>query len=416
MHTAPAAVTRYQAQLQEQQQEVPAPAAAPAGSTPATPPPASAPAEESTDSIIGDILKKPPPPRDQSGDGDGDAGPPVPDEDEPDPGDGGEGDEEPGGDADPGQDEDEELTDPATPDTLRAARKALAEGNLDEAFRLAFGKKPEELQPDTKAWTAWRKANDRVQAQIERDRRAVATELQQGQQWVAEQRKQLQGVIEQLRPYEKAHQARLAFKQTGDPSYLKQLVVEVAEVPWDDALKAIVTKTRLSPGERALQQQVQTLQQRLEEAERKKAEEAQQQTQRQVYEQDLTTIRGALAGEITQVPRFAERVYQVLLKTRSATGGLTLTIEQAGRQVLAAERRKLAEHPLLKKAGKPKPPAEVSRAASTLARSRPPKPPASSPPLRRDSHGNGATDEATESTDDIIADILKSNNRRRVAV
>lgn len=408
----PAPILRYQAQLQEQQQEVPAATPPAAATTGGTPPPAA----DSVDSIIGDILKSKPEP----------AGDEEPDAEPADPSDSGEGDD--AGEADAGDPDDADDADDAPADdaaeeddaaeapepdaaALKAARKALKDGDLDKAFQLAFGKKPEEIYPTDKVWTAWRKANERKDQAVAAERQAVAVQLQQGQTWVAQQRQQLQGVIEQLKPYDVYYQLEQQFARDGDYSALVKMVEHAAKMPYDEAQKLILTRTRRSPGERQLQQQVQTLMQKLEEAERKKTEEASQQTQQQVYQSDLDTIRGQLSGEVTRVPRFAERVYNVLLKTKGPTG-LTLTPEQAGQRVLAAERRKLARHPLLKK---PKAASPVSQAASTLAKAKKGKT-ATTPALRRDSRGNGATDEKTETVDDIIGDILKKPGTvRRVA-
>lgn len=402
-------ILRYQSQLQEQQQEVPA--AAPAAS--ATP----ARSAESVDDLIGDILKTPAPKggAEESDDAAPDDGEIL--EPEGDASDAGDADTE-AADADADDDDADGESDAVVPledeepepsaAALKAARKALKDGDLDKAFELAFGKKPEQVQPDAKVWTQWRKANERKDAQIAAREQQASARVQQGETWVAQQRQQLQGAIDQLRPYDEIHQARVAFKQTGDPELLKQMLEKTAEMPYDEVQKIILTKTRRSPGERALQQQVQTLMQKLEETERKKAEEATQQTTQQVYQSDLTTIRGELKGEVLRVPNVAERVYKVLADTRAPTG-LTMTIEEAGKRVLAAERRRLAEHPLLKKPAKPNP--AVSAAASTLAKAK--KKTATSPALRRDSRGNGATDEKTETVDDILGDILGSKNRRR---
>lgn len=378
---------------------------------PAAAPQTSAPAAESDDSLIGDILK-------------GDA-------------------EEAGSDAESGddaageQEQDQADDDHADPDTssgeeddslpadgdddaaepgqasgdLAAARKAADEGDLDKAFKLAFGKKPEELFPNDKVWTKWRAANNKREQAIRTQETQVAQREQQAQQWVASQRQQISGIIEQLRPYEEIHLARVAFQQSGDPELLKAIIEKTSGMSYDEAQKAILTKSRRSPGERALQQQVQTLMQKLEEAEKKKAEEAQQLTQQQQYQNDLGIISSTLKGEVTKVPRFAERVYQVLVKTRTPTG-LSMSIEDAGRRVLAAERRKLATHPLV---AKPAPKNHVSAAAATLAKAKKTKQGAA-PVLRRDSRTNGTVDEKSETTDDILKDILPSGKKRATAL
>lgn len=373
--------------------------------TPAAAPQTSAPPTDTDDSIIGDILKADPkePSGDAEGGDDGDAPEAEAQADEEH-----ESEDTTDADAEPADDaEPDDAAEPDEPDaaTLKAARKAADDGDLDKAFMLAFGKKPEQLYPNDKTWTKWRAANNKRDQAFRAQEQQVIQREQQGQQWVASQRQQISGIIDQLRPYEEIHLARVAFKQSGDPELLKAIIEKTAEMPYDEAQKIILTKSRRSPGERALQQQVQTLMQKLEEAERKKTEEAQQQTTQQQYTNDIGIITSTLKGEVTKVPRFAERVYQVLVKTRTPTG-LSMTIEEAGRRVLHAERQRIAKHPLV---SKPPPKPEVSEAARKLAQSKTRKPP---PVLRRDSRANGAVDEKLESTDDILRDILPGKTRR----
>jgi hypothetical protein len=375
--------------------------------THAAAPQASAPPVDSDDSLIGDILKG----SAEESDSDTDSGDDAPAESAQDDSDDEHGSDDSTSDADddsaPADDAAEDDSAPVDePDAaaLKAARKAADEGDLDKAFKLAFGKKPEELFPNDKVWTKWRAANNKREAAFQQREQTHRGEVQLAQQWVQGQRQQISGIIEQLRPYEEIHQARIAFKQSGDPELLKLIVEKTAEMPYDEAQKIILTKSRRSPGERALAQQVQTLMQKLEEKERKAAEESQQLTQQQQYQADIGIISSSLKGEVTKVPRFAERVYKVLVDTRTPTG-LSMTVEEAGRRVLAAERRKLAKHPLLPKTS---PKAEVSEAARKLAQSKKNKQP---PVLRRDSRGNGAVDEKTETTDDILSDILPKKAR-----
>ena len=379
--------------------------------TPAAAPQTSAPPAESDDSLISDILgsdAKEPASDSEGGDDD-----PGQDAQEDSDGDHASDDSTASDDDDsapadePAEDDDAAPVDEPDAAALKAARKAADEGDLDKAFMLAFGKKPEELYPNDKTWTRWRAANNKREQAFRAQEQGLAQREQQATQWVAGQRQQISGIIEQLRPYEEIHQARVAFKQSGDPELLKAIIEKTAEMPYDEAQKIILTKSRRSPGERALQQQVQTLMQKLEEKERKQAEEAQQLTTQQQYQQDLGVISTSLKGEVTKVPRYAERVYAVLVKTKTPTG-LSMTVEEAGRRVLAAERRKLAKHPLLPKTP---PKSEVSEAARKLAQSKKGKQ-AAAPVLRRDSRGNGAVDEKTESTDDILRSILPSAKRR----
>lgn len=376
---------------------------------PAAAPQISAPQPNDDDSIIGDILKADPkePSGDAEGGDDGDAPEAEAQADEEH-----ESEDTTDADAEPADDtEPEDAVDPDTSASILMARQLVKEGRLDEAFEMVFGCKPEKLYPNDKVWTKWRAANNKREQAIRTQETQVAQREQQTQQWVASQRQQISGIIEQLRPYEEIHLARVAFQQSGDPELLKAIIEKTSGMSYDEAQKAILTKSRRSPGERALQQQVQTLMQKLEEAEKKKAEEAQQQTTQQQYANDIGIITSTLKGEVTKVPRFAERVYQVLVKTRTPTG-LSMSIEDAGRRVLAAERRKLATHPLV---AKPAPKNPVSAAASTLAKAKKAKQGAA-PVLRRDSRTNGTVDEKSETTDDILKDILPSGKKRATAL
>lgn len=369
-----------------------------------TAPQASAPpAAESDDSLIGDILKG----NAEESSSDAESGDDAAGDQEQDKADDEHESDDSTSDDDDAAPADEASDDDAAPveepdaGKLKAARKAAAEGDVEKAFKLAFGDDAEKLLSANKLFTGVRAAKAKALRDVQAAQQQASQREQQAQQWVTQQRQQISSIIEQLRPYEEIHQARVAFQQSGDPELLKAIIEKTTGLTYDEAQKAILTKSRRSPGERALQQQVQTLMQKLEEQDRKKTEEAQQLTQQQQYDADLGIIRGQLKGEVTKVPRFAERVYQVLVKTRTPTG-LSMSVEEAGRRVLAAERRKLAKHPLLPKQS-PKNP--VSAAASTLAKAKK-KPSGAAPVLRRDSRGNGAPDERTETTDDILREIL----------
>lgn len=296
------------------------------------------------------------------------------------------------------------------PPTLRDARKALEDGDIDKAFELAFGKKPEEIQPDNKMWTRWRAANDREL----RKRSAKDLELTQREQNIAaghsQKVAQINQAIEQLRPYEKYFLAEQAFRRDGDPEQLVGIITGITGTDYDGAQKLILGKIKRSPEARALQQRMQQLEQQLAEATKAKAENEQKLTAEQVYANDIKYIETNVAAVkgILQVPNYAKRIYKELLRTKSPTG-LTLTPEQAALRVIGYERKRLANHPMLK--GK-QPANPVSQAASTLARARVVKGKPPGAPLRRDSQKNGAKDPAAiESTDDIVNDILKGKQR-----
>lgn len=393
---------QYQAQLQEQHQEgeAPAPAAAPEGA----PPPDGA----GDDDIINDILKadkgkdkrrEPPPEED-------DAESPAPRdaEEEPEP----EEDE-----PEPAAEEDEDLdTDSAEEVTgdLAAARAALDDGDLDKACMLAFGKKPEDLLPNAYTWTKWRAANDRAQRNIQKLEREHQGNVAQFNNAAQQERIKIHNTIEALKPYEKYYHAEQAFAKDGDPSHLVTILEGIGKQPYNEIQKIILTKTRRSPTERALQERLDALEGKLQQTSAERERETQQQSQAQIYQSDLQHIRSNVTGPVAKIPRFAERIYKMILETRSAVGN-TLTIEQAAERVARAERKRIAAHPFVKQKGGKVPPAATA-AARTLAARAGTK---NRPPLRRDSQNNGSRRPEEMTTDDIVADILKGKQPRRSA-
>lgn len=352
---------------------------------------------ESTDDIVGDLLAQKAEGNDGADEPEAQADP----EEAHDPEASTEEDDE------PADDDDAAPVEGDLPQVLVDARAALEEGDLDKAFELAFGKKPEQVQPDNKAWTKWRAANAKERGAVAKERATLKNDTAQAQQWFATERQKINATIEQLKPYEAQHDAAVAFRRDGDPSHLVKVIELASGMSYDEAQKIILTKQRRSPGERHLAQQMAELQRKLEEATAVKQQQETQLSQQQVYANDLQTIRqqAASVAEVAKVPRYAERIYKVLTDTRTPTG-LAMTVAEAAKRVVASERRRLAKHPLLKSAAKN----PVSQAASTLAKAR--KKPVPGAPLRRDSQNNGAKDTAAiESTDDIVADLLKGKRR-----
>lgn len=412
----------YQRQAQEQQQD---PGDAPEASS-GNPADGPVPDGFGDDAIIQDLLGKPAPTDD--GDGDGEEEPPqrkkpeVQEEEEP---------EDPVPDDDDPDDDDDALEVPDDPDEedeleeaaeerggkIAAARAALKAGDIDKAFMLAFGKKPEEVQPNNHVWTQWRAANDRAQKKQREERQAFEVEVAQARQGIHNDRIQIHHTIEALKPYEKYRIAEQAFEKEGDPQHLVDIVQGITKMPYNEAQKIILTKTRRSPTEVALQNKLAELERKLQETATEREKQQTQQTEAQQYEADLVYIRGQVSGVVTKLPKFAERIHRVLMKTRSPVG-LTLTPQQAGEKVLAAERKRLANNPLVRapgKAGKGKDgrvPAPVSDAARRLREQQQRRRNGSGPPLRRDSQNNGSKSRDKETDDDIIQDILGKGARR----
>jgi hypothetical protein len=290
---------------------------------------------------------------------------------------------------------------------IAAARAAAEDGDLDKAFMIAFGKKPEQMLPNAHAWTQWRKANAREDAKRAEANRALAAERAQAIAEINGQRQQIHQTIEALRPYEKYYVAEQAFQKDGDPSHLVEIIQGVAKMSYDEAQKIILTKTRRSPAERAMAARLAELEAKVREKDEERAANEQRQTAEQQYAADLAYIRQNVTGDVAKIPRFAERIYRILDQTKGPLG-LTLTVEQAAERVRRAELKRVENHPFVKKKPKPGVPAPVRDAARTLA-SRAAR---SAPALRRNSQNNGASTAKEQSTDDIVADILRGKPRR----
>jgi hypothetical protein len=396
-------VPQYQAQLQEQHQEGEGAASAPPA-TEGAPPPDGA----GDDDIINDILKadkgakdkrREPPPEPED-----DAEPPAPRDAEEEP----EAEED---EPEPAAEEDDIETDAGEEVTgdLAAARAALDDGDLDKACMIAFGKKPEDLLPNSYSWTKWRAANDRAQRNIQKLEREHQGNVAQFNHAAQQERIKIHNTIEALKPYEKYYHAEQAFAKDGDPSHLVAILEGIGKQPYNEIQKIILTKTRRSPTERALQERLDALEGKLQQTSAERERETQQQTQAQVYQSDLQHIRQNVTGPVAKIPHIAERIYKMILETRSAVGN-TLTIEQAAERVARAERKRIAAHPFVKQKGKV-PPAATA-AGRTLAARAGNK---NRPPLRRDSQNNGSRRPEEMTTDDIVADILKGKQPRRSA-
>lgn len=391
-------VTQFRAQLQEQHQET-EPSAATAPVDGAAPPDGAG-----DDDIISDILKaeKPgkerrPPPRDAD-----DPEPvEVQEEDEPEPAAPPEDDDDDEDAADIDADPPEEAT-----GDIAAARAAADEGDLDKAFMIAFGKKPEELLPNGHTWTKWRAANDKERRNREKLDRDHQTNVAQFNQAAHQERLKIHNTIEALKPYEKYYLAEQAFAKDGDPAHLVTIIEGISKQPYNEAQKVILTKTRRSPTERALQERLDALESKLQQTAAEREQATQQQSVQQVYANDIAYIRQNVTGPAAKIPRFAERIYAILDKTRNSVG-LTLTVEQAADRVVRAERRRIEAHPFVKK--KAVPPAATAAARTLAARAGK----RGGPPLRRDSQNNGARRTEEMTTDDIISDILKVKPTRR---
>lgn len=405
---------RFQAQAQQQHQEAPEAPEAPATDAGADdgPKPDGWGDDALIDEILGDGGKGADRPRKERPR----AERPVQDEEEPEeatPPDDDEEEEPPPAAEDDDEEEPAEEDEPEDDELgegdIAAARKALKAGDIDKAFLLAFGKKPEEVAPNPHVWTQWRKANEREDRRRAEEQRAFEGEVAQAKRELHADRLNIHQTIEALKPYEKYRQAELAWQKDGDPARLVEIIQGITQMSYDEAQKIILTKTRRSPAERAMAARLAELEQKLTEKEQTRTAEEQRQAEQQQLANDLAYIRQNVSGEVAAIPKFDERIYRLILKTRGPLGN-TLTIEQAAARIVKAEKKRLASHPFIKKKPKPGVPPQVRNAARTLAARN-----AQRPPLRRNSQNNGAATDREMSTDDIVNDILSGKPRRRSA-
>lgn len=402
----------YQAQPQQQHQD---PGDAPA--TTGNPADGPVPDGHGDDALINDILGAPAPT--ELDEGDGDEPPPrkkpkeVQEEEEPE--DPVPDDDEDALEVPDDPDEEDEFEEAAEADgkvtgKLAEARAALKGGDIDKAFLLAFGKKPEEVQPNNHAWTQWRAANDRAAKKQQAERQAFEGEKAVAIQEIRGARLDIHHTIERLKPYERFYDAAQAFKKDGDPSHIVAIVEGMTEMPYNEAQKLVLTKTRRSPAELALQKRYEDLERKFNETLGEREKQAEQQTAQQAYAADLDYIKSNVSGVVTKIPKFAERIYTIMIKTKGPLGP-TMTPQQAAERVIRAEKKRLADSPFVKKpAGKGKDGKVPPKDARTGQFQR--RKPGGGPPLRRDSQNNGAKNRDTETDDDIITDIL---GKRRAA-
>lgn len=381
-----------------------APAPAPAG--------APAAAGESTDDIINDILsqqragseeRRNEPARrerearpearreaadetdDASTDGEGDAG----DDD---------GDEAVERAEKPGKHDDDysDVDELSAEDRLAQAAEALEKGDLKKALRLALKVRPEALKADAGKFTALRLAQQRER---QKTQAGVVQLNQQRQQFHGE----VNSWINRLKPYEPYHDAGVKYQQTGDPALLVQLICGLTNTKdYNEAQKIILHNQHRNPAQVRMQEELAELRRRDEAREQERQRQQQEATTAQQRAADISHIKTVLKSHpVAKIPRFEERVYKVLAKHVDPNLGLTITVEEAARRVVRAERKRIESSPFYRKG-----------VVETKGEATAPKPRASSPALRRDSQNNGAPG-GEESSDDIINDIVGQIQRQQ---
>lgn len=291
-------------------------------------------------------------------------------------------------------DEERDHDDADDSSALTAAREALEAGDLRKACQLAFGKVPEAFEVNARQWAAFRAQQRKAsEKHAQRDR--------EHQQTVARFQQEAQQVVQQLQPAAQIMAARTAYQKDGDPQLLIKLVEEIAGAEYNEVQKAILRGQRIDPTTRRMQSELEELKRQLAEKERKAQEAEQAQTAEQTKANDLRVIGEQLKGSPAEkVPKYRERVYRLLEKSLDSQGRLTMTVEEAGRKLIAIEKRRVKTSPFYKP-----PPKEEKPAA---------RPAGKKPPLRRDSQNNGAR-VGEETDEDIIADLMRQARTQRMA-
>jgi hypothetical protein len=292
------------------------------------------------------------------------------------------------------------------PGQLKEARAAIKAKDFKKAFEL-LGVTPEDLQLDNKAWTAFRSRERAAAVKLKGEETAAINRLQgwesqlrAGQNALQTSQAELKERDANVAPIE---QAIAAYERDGDPSFLVKLVEQVTKKPYDEAQRDILHKVKRSPGERRLEQQLADMKAKLDELQTGTKQPAEQDPDavrandcRVITERvDAAVKAGQLHEDAAKVPHFANRIRDLLIKTRGPVG-LTMTPEQAARQVLRAERERIKAHPLLKRPA-------AAPATTPAARGKG----GNRTPLRRDSGGSGSKmRNANESNDDIISELV----------
>ena len=307
---------------------------------------------------------------------------------------------------------DERDTDDDVDDTAGEAitnvRKAIKGKDFKKAFEL-LGVEPADLELDEKAWTAWRAANAREHKKLKASEQAAIQrlsgwdqKLRQEQAELAKAQQELSSREERAAPIVKALEE---YERSGDPTHIVAIVEKATGKPYDEAQKDILHKVRRSPGERRLEQKLEEALAKLAKLEGGAEPEKPQQDPQAVVQQEIQWVtqqtdqaiaQGLVHGDAKKVPHFAQRIRNLLIKTKGPVG-LTMTVDAAARQILKAERKRLQTHPLAR------PPSATQTPPPTRGKGK-----GGDPPLRRDSRndGTGVRDREKETNEDIISSVL----------
>lgn len=274
-------------------------------------------------------------------------------------------------------------------------QKLVESDKLEEAFLLAFGKKPEAFDVNSGKVVAIRQHEQRERQKTRAGQSALLAQQ-------TEFNEKVRGAVERLTPYEKYYEAEQAFRRTNDTAIVRRLVTELMGAQsYSEANKRLLHDDKSSPAEMRMAAQLQALQQQLAEREQQTQRQQQERTVQEQRGADLAHIRKSLQGhEAAKLPRFEERVYRVLEKHFDPRLGLQITLEDAAERVVRGEKRRLERSPFYK----PPQSEPESKAA----------PRGSGPPLRRDSQNNGAKT-GDESLEDIIGDLQQQIARQKQA-
>lgn len=279
---------------------------------------------------------------------------------------------------------------------------------------------PEEPEgkPTNADWARLRKYEQRLkqseQAGMVKLKDAEAQGMQRLQTYFAAEQAKLE---EGKRALEgEGMRAYLEYKRTGDTAFLVDFLEKDTGESYDELQRAIIERRKRSPHEVKALKDAAELRARLEKLEQERAQQSQQQSAEQVRAQELGIIKSRLAGSdaAKAVPKLEERTYRLLLADKQANGVLTMTVEEAGAEVLRQWRAWQAKNGLAPVAPAsqqspvtPKAPEKAKEPRATITHN---------DPTKRRSAGTAApkapADDDSDDIDLIVAQVMGGGKRK----
>lgn len=233
--------------------------------------------------------------------------------------------------------ENESEAESEAPAAKKSARQLFEEGDLDAAFKAAFGVDSSAFNINSKKWAEWRQATKRIKDAHERRVREEFSQVHAERQRVAEL---LHAAREEVRPYTKFIQARQLY-ENGDieaaiklafdsdaSDFNKRLIRGVAGKPPEDP--------RVTKLERELQEMRAEKERQVQEWQQQQARQAeiqQRQSNLEIIRSKLPELEEPEYAEAAKRPRFVARVLEVLEENYDEHTQVTLPLQQAAEMV-----------------------------------------------------------------------------------